>query len=81
MCPGPPRAAQMPAALKRARSDHVLDNVGTRDDLADAVARLWAALERRAAAGAATTANAASAATAASRTPADASLTPPAAGT
>jgi dephospho-CoA kinase len=43
-------AAQMPAALKRARADHVIENGGTRAALDAQVAALWAALEARAAA-------------------------------
>jgi dephospho-CoA kinase len=44
-------AAQMPAELKRARADHVVENAGTREALAAQVARVWAALEARAAGG------------------------------
>ena len=39
-------AAQIPAELKRARADFVIDNVGTREELAAEVSRVWAALER-----------------------------------
>lgn len=42
-------AAQMPAELKRARADLVIDNAGTREALADAVRGLWGTLVRRAA--------------------------------
>ncbi len=37
-------AAQMPAELKRARSDHVIDNTGTIDDLRLRVDEVWDAL-------------------------------------
>jgi len=37
-------AAQMPAELKRARADFVVDNVGTREELAAKVAATWEAL-------------------------------------
>ena len=40
--------AQMPAELKRARANFVIDNVGTREELEQAVARVWAELERAA---------------------------------
>ena len=43
-------AAQMPAELKRARADHVVENAGTREALAAQVDALWRALEARAAA-------------------------------
>jgi dephospho-CoA kinase len=39
-------AAQMPAELKRARADYVIDNVGTREDVEHAADAVWAALER-----------------------------------
>lgn len=39
-------AAQMPAELKRARADYVIDNVGTLDELATRAAEVWGALER-----------------------------------
>jgi dephospho-CoA kinase len=42
-------AAQMPAELKRARADHVIENAGTREALAARVDEVWRALERRAA--------------------------------
>lgn len=38
-------AAQMPAALKRARADHVIDNEGTLGDLEARVRAVWSALE------------------------------------
>jgi dephospho-CoA kinase len=38
-------AAQMPAALKRARADHVIDNDGTLGDLERTVRAVWSALE------------------------------------
>lgn len=41
-------AAQMPAELKRARADHVIENGGTREALAARVAEVWRALEGRA---------------------------------
>jgi dephospho-CoA kinase len=41
-------AAQMPAELKRARADHVIENAGTREALAAQVDALWQTLERRA---------------------------------
>ena len=41
-------AAQMPAELKRARSDYVIENVGDRTALARAVDDVWRALEARA---------------------------------
>jgi len=42
-------AAQMPAELKRARADHVVENAGTREALSARVGALWQVLERRAA--------------------------------
>ncbi len=41
-------AAQMPAELKRARSDYVIENAGDRVALAAAVDEVWRALEARA---------------------------------
>jgi dephospho-CoA kinase len=41
-------AAQMPAELKRARADFVIDNTGTLTDLEAKVAQVWAELEREA---------------------------------
>lgn len=41
-------AAQMPAELKRARADFVIDNVGTLTDLEAKVAHVWMELEREA---------------------------------
>jgi dephospho-CoA kinase len=38
-------ATQMPAELKRARADHVIDNVGTLGDLERRVRAVWATLE------------------------------------
>jgi dephospho-CoA kinase len=40
--------AQMPAELKRARADHVIDNTGTLAELDVRVAELWAELSREA---------------------------------
>ena len=37
-------AAQMPADLKRARAQHVIDNAGTRETLATRVAEVWRSL-------------------------------------
>jgi dephospho-CoA kinase len=37
-------AAQMPSELKRARAHYVIDNEGTRDDLAGQVDRVWASV-------------------------------------
>ncbi|MDQ6887412.1 MAG: dephospho-CoA kinase [Gemmatimonadota bacterium] len=42
-------AAQMPAELKRARADYVIDNGGSQSDLVRQVNHVWAALERDAA--------------------------------
>lgn len=39
-------AAQMPAALKRARADHVIDNEGTLGDLEHKVRAVWSSLEK-----------------------------------
>jgi dephospho-CoA kinase len=39
-------AAQMPAELKRARADYVIDNVGSRDAVERAADDVWAALVR-----------------------------------
>jgi dephospho-CoA kinase len=39
-------AAQMPAALKRARADHVIDNEGTLGDLERKVRSVWSSLEK-----------------------------------
>jgi dephospho-CoA kinase len=41
-------AAQMPAELKRARADIIIDNTGTREQLAKRVAGVWETLEREA---------------------------------
>jgi dephospho-CoA kinase len=41
-------AAQMPAELKRARADYVIDNAGTLTDLEGRVATIWSELEREA---------------------------------
>jgi dephospho-CoA kinase len=41
-------AAQMPAELKRARADHVLENAGTREALDAQVDALWQTLQARA---------------------------------
>jgi dephospho-CoA kinase len=41
-------AAQMPAELKRARADYVVDNTGTLTDLETKVAQVWTELEREA---------------------------------
>lgn len=41
-------AAQMPAELKRARADYVIDNTGTLTDLETKVAHVWTELEREA---------------------------------
>jgi dephospho-CoA kinase len=43
-------AAQMPAELKRARADVVINNAGTREELGARVREVWAELEREAAA-------------------------------
>jgi dephospho-CoA kinase len=39
-------AAQMPAGLKRARADYLIENVGSLDDLDRQVDEVWEALER-----------------------------------
>ncbi|MGH7718262.1 MAG: dephospho-CoA kinase [Gemmatimonadaceae bacterium] len=41
-------AAQMPAELKRARADIIIDNSGTREELESRVAEVWSELEREA---------------------------------
>jgi dephospho-CoA kinase len=41
-------AAQMPAELKRARADYIIDNVGSLDDLRAGVERVWGDLQREA---------------------------------
>ena len=41
-------AAQMPAELKRARADYVIDNAGTREALDARVDAVWAELQQRA---------------------------------
>ena len=38
--------AQMPAELKRARADYVIDNDGSRAELEERIAAVWSALER-----------------------------------
>jgi dephospho-CoA kinase len=38
-------AAQMPAELKRARADHVIDNNGTIAELEQRVRTVWSALQ------------------------------------
>jgi dephospho-CoA kinase len=40
--------AQMPAELKRARADYIIDNTGTVRELEDRVSEVWQALEREA---------------------------------
>jgi dephospho-CoA kinase len=50
-------AAQMPAELKRARADYVIDNVGTLAELTSRVDAVWAALRERASARASTRAS------------------------
>jgi dephospho-CoA kinase len=42
-------AAQMPAELKRARADYVIDNVGSREEVERAADEVWASLVRDAA--------------------------------
>lgn len=39
-------ASQMPAELKRARADHVIDNAGTLEELEEQVTMVWEALAR-----------------------------------
>ena len=39
-------AAQMPAELKRARADFVIENAGSREQLADLVGEVWDAITR-----------------------------------
>jgi dephospho-CoA kinase len=39
-------AAQMPASLKRARADHLIENTGTLDALASRTDEVWDALSR-----------------------------------
>ena len=41
-------AAQMPAELKRARADFIIDNTGTLTELEEKVASVWATLEQEA---------------------------------
>ena len=41
-------AAQMPAELKRARADYVIENAGTREELEARVDAVWAELQQRA---------------------------------
>jgi dephospho-CoA kinase len=41
-------AAQMPAELKRARADFIIDNTGTQAELAERVNQVWTALEQEA---------------------------------
>jgi dephospho-CoA kinase len=41
-------ASQMPAELKRARADYVIENTGSLDDLAHDVDALWSSLQRNA---------------------------------
>ena len=41
-------AAQMPAELKRARADFIIDNVGTLEELEARAAEVWSALEQEA---------------------------------
>ena len=41
--------AQMPAELKRARADYVIDNDGTLTSLDEAVTEVWSALQQQAA--------------------------------
>ena len=40
--------AQMPAELKRARADHIIENTGTVRELEERVSEVWQALEREA---------------------------------
>jgi dephospho-CoA kinase len=39
-------AAQMPAELKRARADYLIDNAGTPEELETRAREVWGALER-----------------------------------
>ena len=48
--------AQMPAELKRARADYIIENAGTVRELEERVSEVWQALEREADAQAATSA-------------------------
>ena len=48
--------AQMPAELKRARADYIIENTGTVRELEERVSEVWHALEREAASQAATSA-------------------------
>ena len=48
--------AQMPAELKRARADHLIENIGTVRELEERVSEVWQSLEREAASHAATSA-------------------------
>ena len=48
--------AQMPAELKRARADYIIDNIGTVRELEERVSEVWQSLEREAHAQAATSA-------------------------
>ena len=41
--------AQMPAELKRARADYIIENTGTVRELEERVSEVWQALEREAA--------------------------------
>jgi len=49
-------AAQMPAELKRARADYLIENIGTVRELEERVSEMWQSLEREAATHAATSA-------------------------
>ena len=40
--------AQMPAELKRARADYIIENIGTVRELEERVSEVWQALEREA---------------------------------
>jgi dephospho-CoA kinase len=48
--------AQMPAELKRARADYIIENIGTVRELEERVSDVWQSLEREAASHAATSA-------------------------
>jgi dephospho-CoA kinase len=39
-------ASQMPAELKRARADYIIDNTGTQEELGSRALEVWRALER-----------------------------------